>query len=170
LHTSCLLVSCLVTEWPPVACKLYPSGRQSHANNARVAANRMKNFGRFNSCCLRLAATRVQFTCHGGYSGRICMRLAASRMQTLHALVASCMQSRQFFASTLREQLFELKNEDAMKKSENLRDTCTSCTNDCFDLCQISDIRIRNLPVSSTPAKSSRTKLHITGRQILKNI
>jgi hypothetical protein len=28
------------------------------------------------------------------------------------------------FASTLREQLFELKNEDAIKKSDNLRDTC----------------------------------------------
>jgi hypothetical protein len=52
------------------------------------------------------------------------MRLAASCMQTLHALAASCVQSRQFFASTLREQLFELKNEDAIKKSENLRDTC----------------------------------------------
>jgi hypothetical protein len=32
--------------------------------------------------------------------------------------------SGQFFASTLPEQLFELKNEDAIKKSENLRDTC----------------------------------------------
>jgi hypothetical protein len=52
------------------------------------------------------------------------MRLADSRMQTLHALAASCVQSRQFFASTLREQLFELKNEEAIKKSENLRDTC----------------------------------------------
>jgi hypothetical protein len=30
------------------------------------------------------------------------------------AIVASCLQSRQFFASTLREQLFELKNEDAI--------------------------------------------------------
>ncbi len=39
-------------------------------------------------------------------------------------LAASCVQSRQFFASTLREQLFELKNEDAIKKSENLLDTC----------------------------------------------
>ncbi len=29
-----------------------------------------------------------------------------------------------FFASTLREQLFELKNEEAIKKSENLSDTC----------------------------------------------
>jgi hypothetical protein len=48
------------------------------------------------------------------------MRLAASGIQTLHALSASCMQSRQFFASTLREQLFELKNEDPIKKSENL--------------------------------------------------
>jgi hypothetical protein len=52
------------------------------------------------------------------------MRLAASRMQTLQALAASCVQSRQFFASTLREQLLELKNEDAIEKSENLRDTC----------------------------------------------
>jgi hypothetical protein len=52
------------------------------------------------------------------------MRLAASCMQTLHALMASWVQSRQFFASMLQEQLFELKNEDAIKKSENLRDTC----------------------------------------------
>jgi hypothetical protein len=47
-----------------------------------------------------------------------------SRMQILHALAASTVQSRQFFASTLGEQLVELKNEDAIKKSENLRDTC----------------------------------------------
>jgi hypothetical protein len=52
------------------------------------------------------------------------MRLATSSMQTLHALAASCVQSRQFFASTLQEQLFELKNVDAIKKSENLCDTC----------------------------------------------
>jgi hypothetical protein len=52
------------------------------------------------------------------------MRLATSRMQTLHGLAASCMQSRQFFASMLREQSLELKNEDAIKKFENLRDTC----------------------------------------------
>jgi hypothetical protein len=32
------------------------------------------------------------------------LRLAASRMHTLHALAASYMQSRQFFASTLPEQ------------------------------------------------------------------
>jgi hypothetical protein len=39
-------------------------------------------------------------------------------------LAATCMQSRQLFASTLREQLFEFKKEDAIKKSKNLRDTC----------------------------------------------
>ncbi len=33
------------------------------------------------------------------------------------------MQSQQFFASTLREQLYELKNEDAIKKTGNLCDT-----------------------------------------------
>jgi hypothetical protein len=43
----------------------------------------------------------------GGHSGTICMRLAASRIQFLHALAASTVQSRQFFESTLPEQLFE---------------------------------------------------------------
>ncbi len=71
----------------------------------------------------------VQFACDwrslgynlhatGGHSGPIFMRLAASRMQIVPtwpvALVASCVQSRQFFASMLREQLFELKKEDAI--------------------------------------------------------
>jgi hypothetical protein len=84
---------------------------------------------------MRLASTRVQFAgdwrplghnllVTGVHSGTTDMRLAANRMQTLHALSASCMQSCQFFASTLREQLFELKNEDPIKKSKNLRDTC----------------------------------------------
>ncbi len=48
----------------------------------------------------------------------------ATRKQILHALVASCVESRQFFASTMGEQLIEYKNEDVIKKSENLRDTC----------------------------------------------
>jgi hypothetical protein len=60
----------------------------------------------------------------GGHAGTNYMRLAASRMQILHALAASCKQSRQVFASTLQEQLFELKNEDFIKRSGNLRDTC----------------------------------------------
>jgi hypothetical protein len=47
-----------------------------------------------------------------------------TQKQILHALAASCVKSHQFFASTLREQLFELENEDAIKKSANLRDTC----------------------------------------------
>ncbi len=49
------------------------------------------------------------------------MWLPTSRMQILHALAASPVQSRQYFASTLREQLYELKNEDTIKKSKNLR-------------------------------------------------
>ncbi len=60
----------------------------------------------------------------GGHSGTLYMRLAAAtRMQTLHALAASCIRSCQFYASRLQKQLLELKNEDAIKKSENLRDT-----------------------------------------------
>jgi hypothetical protein len=60
----------------------------------------------------------------GGHSGTIYLQLAASHMQTLHALAASCVQSRQFFASTLQEQLYELKNKGAIKKSENLHGIC----------------------------------------------
>jgi hypothetical protein len=67
---------------------------------------------------MRLVATRAQFACDW-------RPLGYNLYATLHALAASCVQSRQFFASTLREQLFELKNEDSIKKSENLRDTCT---------------------------------------------
>jgi hypothetical protein len=52
------------------------------------------------------------------------LRLAASRMLFLHAQAATAVQNRQFFASTLREQLFEVKNEQTIKKSENLRGTC----------------------------------------------
>jgi hypothetical protein len=40
-------------------------------------------------------------------------------------LAASCVQSRQSFESTLPEELFELKNEVTIKKSENPRDICT---------------------------------------------
>jgi hypothetical protein len=45
----------------------------------------------------------------GGHSGAIYIRLAASHMQILHALAATTVQSGQFFASTLRDQLLELK-------------------------------------------------------------
>ncbi len=72
---------------------------------------------KFPSILLILHAT-------GGHAGTVYMRLAASRMQTLDELAASCMQSCQFFARKQQEQLFELKHEDAIKKSENLRDTC----------------------------------------------
>jgi hypothetical protein len=41
-------------------------------------------------------------------------------------LAASTVQSCKFFESTLPEELFELKNEETLKKSENLRDICTS--------------------------------------------
>jgi hypothetical protein len=53
--------------------------------------------------CTQLAAS-AKFECDWPpVACYFCMRLAASRMQ-----------SRQSFASTLREQLFEIKNEDAI--------------------------------------------------------
>jgi hypothetical protein len=39
----------------------------------------------------------------------------ATWKQILPALAANCLQSRQIFASTLHEQLFELKNEDTIE-------------------------------------------------------
>jgi len=82
-------------------------GRQSHANWTQVAATRMQidlflpilhTHGRhMDSICLRLAAKRqVDVAC-----------IAASRLQNLHALAAITLQSRQFFAMTLGDQLFE---------------------------------------------------------------
>jgi hypothetical protein len=50
-----------------------------------------------DSICMRLAAKRqVDVSC-----------IAASRVQNLHALAAITLQSRQFFAMTLGDQLFE---------------------------------------------------------------
>ncbi len=48
----------------------------------------------------------------------------ATRKQILHVQAAISVQSLLFFASTLQDQIFELKNEDAIKKSEKLHDTC----------------------------------------------
>jgi hypothetical protein len=53
----------IVTKWSPVAFKLYPSGRQSHAKCIRVAASRIQNEKKTMEICLRLADTRVQFVC-----------------------------------------------------------------------------------------------------------
>jgi hypothetical protein len=94
-----------------VACDWWPRGYNLHGTG-----------GHSGTIYMLLAATRVQFACDwrplgynlhgtGGHLGTIYMRLAASRMQTLHA-------KPPVFASTLREQLFELKNEEAIK---NLR-------------------------------------------------
>ncbi len=97
----------IVPEWPLVTCKY----------STRVAAKPIAC--KFPSILFMLHATgghNLPET--GGHSGTNYMWLAASRMQILHALAASCIQSRQFFASTLREQLFELVNKEAIK---NLR-------------------------------------------------
>jgi hypothetical protein len=65
---------------------------------------------------MRLAATWLQFECDWlPVACYFCMQLAAS-----------CVQSRQCFESTLPEELFELKNEETIKKSENPRNIYTS--------------------------------------------
>jgi hypothetical protein len=114
----------MVPERPPVACKLCPSGRQSHANCTRVAASRMQISVNFIhvACDCRPSGYNLHGT--SGNTGTNYMRLATSGTRILLAQAASCLQSRQFFASMVREQLFELKNEDAIKKTGNLRNTC----------------------------------------------
>jgi hypothetical protein len=67
---------------------------------------------------MRLAATWLQFECDWPQVAcYFCMPLAVSWVQ-----------SRQFFESTLPEELFDLinqKNQETIKKSVNLRDICT---------------------------------------------
>jgi hypothetical protein len=67
---------------------------------------------------MRLAAKRVQFACNWLPLGYKLYGPPVTHMRSLHALAASCVQSRQFFASTLREQVFELKMKTPLK---NLR-------------------------------------------------
>ncbi len=81
LHSSCLLVSCLLTEWPPVACKLYLSGLRSHANCTRLAASRMQISVDFIHVACDWRPHSYNFHATGGHSGTICMWLAATRIQ-----------------------------------------------------------------------------------------
>jgi hypothetical protein len=104
--------------------QIVPSGRQSNANCTRVAASRMQIYADFIHVACDWLPRGYNLHATGGHSGTICMRLPASRMQILHALAASTVHSCQFFARTLREQLFELKNQDVIKKSENLCGMC----------------------------------------------
>jgi hypothetical protein len=74
------------------------TGGQLHKKFTRVAASRMQIPADFIHVALHATS---------GHSGTICMQLAASRIQFWHALAASTVQNRQFFESTLPEQLFE---------------------------------------------------------------
>ncbi len=76
------------------ACKLYPSGRQSHANGNRVAASCMqheKNQPKF-ACNWRPCGYNLHAT--GGHSGTICMPLAATRLQDKRQADKRCVKGR----------------------------------------------------------------------------
>jgi hypothetical protein len=97
----------IVPAWPPAACKFRLILFLLHATG-----------GHAGTICMRLVATRVQFICDW----------RPLRYNQSHANL-SCASGQlrakpPVFASTLREQFFDLKNEDAIKKSENLRYTC----------------------------------------------
>jgi hypothetical protein len=86
-HLSVCLLSC--NRDPPVACKLYPHGRQSHANCTRMAASRMQISANFIhvSCDWRPRGYNLHAT--GGHLGTIYMPLAATRVQ----FICDCCQS-----------------------------------------------------------------------------
>jgi hypothetical protein len=68
----------IVCDWPPVTDKLYPNGRQSHANCTRVIV------GHSGTICMQLADTREQFVCDWlPVASIFCMRLAATRVQVV---------------------------------------------------------------------------------------
>jgi hypothetical protein len=94
----------IVPEWPPVACKFY-------------------------SCCMRLAATWVQFACNwrplrynlhatGGHSS---LYATGHQSHTNFACASGKLHAKPpVFCKHAARTIFELKNEDAIKKSENL--------------------------------------------------
>ncbi len=138
-HINCTRVATssmwIVPSWPPVACKLYPRGRQSHATwikSAKIcmwlADTRVQDKRQADKRCVKghlyiiiifflALASQHPWPCFWLFSWRPLniwfgkcagtMDDKATRKQILHALAASCMQSRQSFASKLRELLFE---------------------------------------------------------------
>ncbi len=101
LHTPCLLVSCLVPEWPPIAYKLYLSGLQSHANCTAWPPVACKfrpilfmlhaTGGHASTICMRLAATRVQFICDWpSVACKLCVRLRPVACKAASFLQVRC--------------------------------------------------------------------------------
>ncbi len=84
--------------------KVYPSGHQSHANCTQVAASRMQipvilfllhaTGGHSGTICMQLLATWVHFACNCWPLRYTLYALATNHIQTLHALLASCLQSK----------------------------------------------------------------------------
>ncbi len=149
LAASCMQI---VHLWPPVACRFWLILFMLHATGGHtcticmwLAVNQVQFACNWRPLCYSLYTNKQEdflvllcmyfiqhcFICRPSDSTvsadagiEIYIRLAARNIQILRPLAASCMQSCQFFASTLRPQLFELKIKDAVQKSESLRDPC----------------------------------------------
>ncbi len=88
------------------------TGGQSHTNCIHVACDG----GHAGTICMRLAATRVQVICDWPpVACKLCMRQGPDACKAASFLQARCQNN-----------YLNKKNEDATKKSENLRDICTS--------------------------------------------
>jgi hypothetical protein len=77
----------------PVAKKLCKGGRQLDSNCTRVTANRIQIVPEWSTVASKFLSILFMLYAIGGHTGTICMRL-----------VASTVQSRQYFESTLPEQ------------------------------------------------------------------
>jgi hypothetical protein len=127
----------IVPAWQPVACNMNKIGRNLHATGGhagticmRLAATRLQDKRQADKRCVKghlyitiifLYHWQIHILHHASnYSAdgswdiwfvkcAGTMNDKATQKQILHVLAASCVQSRQFFASMLREQLFEKK-------------------------------------------------------------
>ncbi len=100
---------CTLPQWP---------WRGRAPNCTRVAASRIQIVPAWPPVACKLRSILVALHATGGHASTICCHLETIWMR----LIASCMQFLPVFESTLLEQLFELKNEETTKKSENLCD------------------------------------------------
>ncbi len=119
---------------------LQPSGRQSYANCTRVAASRMQIVPAWPPVVCKFRPILFMLLATGGHWSTIYMRLVATQIQFIcdwpPVACKLCMYQRPvackatsfliFLQASYENNYLNKKNEDTIKKSENLCDTCLS--------------------------------------------
>jgi hypothetical protein len=81
-------------DWRPIAYKLYPSGRQSHINRARVVASRMQIVPVWLPVPCNVNKIGRNLHATGDPVGTICMRLAVAGVQDKIQADKKCVKGR----------------------------------------------------------------------------